>query len=122
MDLGIERRLRVRVPIDVELREKAHAGETRVRAQNISELGMCYAGSLFAPRIDGAEVILRFCLPDDPRPIEVLGAITDERCLARTSETCVAFVWPREADAQRIRDYVACRSGRTHRPRQLRRR
>jgi len=106
MKTGIERRRHARAPLDVELREKIHLGEARVRARNISEQGISYSGSAFAPRLDGQEVILRFCLPGDPRPIEVLGAVADERCLAWTSETCVTFVWPRREDVRRIRDYV----------------
>jgi hypothetical protein len=120
MNLGFERRARSRVPLDVDLFEQARGTEGRVRARNISTLGICYAGSPFAPRIDGDEVILRFCLPGDPEPIEVLGTIADERCQARTSETCVTFVWPRESDAQRIRDYVRSRCSVPPRPVRLR--
>jgi len=111
MNVECERRQHARVSLDVELFESVHAGRSRAKGRNISEQGMSYCGSAFAPRIDGDEVILRFCLPGDPQPIEVLGAITDERCLARTSETCVAFVWPRAGDVVRIRDYVRnCRT------------
>jgi hypothetical protein len=101
-----DRRLHERVPLRVELWEETHRGRSRARASNISELGMSYSGSAFAPRIDGEEVILRFRLPGDGRPIEVLGAVADERCLARTSQTCVTFVWPRLDDVERIRSYV----------------
>ncbi|MBI5502809.1 MAG: PilZ domain-containing protein [Deltaproteobacteria bacterium] len=120
MESTQERRTRIRVPLEVELCEQAHRGEARVRTRNISELGLCYENSTLAPRRDGDEVILRFCLPGDPQPIQVLGVIADERCLARTSETCVSFVWPRAADAQRIRDYVTSRSSRQCRPGALR--
>ena len=120
MQVATERRTRVRVPLEVELQEQAHRGEAHARVRNISELGICYENSRLAPRVDGEEVILRFCLPGDPRPIRVLGMIADERCMARTSETCVTFVWPSADDAQRIRDYVTSRSTRPVRPGQLR--
>ena len=120
MNVTTERRTRIRVPLEVELHEQAHGGEARARVRNISELGICYEDSKLAPRRDGEEVILGFCLPGDPQPIRVLGVIADERCLARTSETCVSFVWPSAPDAQRIRDYVASRSTRLARPGRLR--
>ena len=120
MNLECERRQHARASLDVELFESVHRGRSRAKALNICEQGMSYTGSAFAPRIDGDEVILRFCLPGDPQPIEVLGAITDERCLARTSETCVTFVWPRACDVLRIRDYVRASRGLSPRPRALR--
>ena len=103
-----DRRLCDRVPLEVELFEVTGRGEAPVRATNISESGICYSGSSFAPRKDGEEVVLRFRLPGDAKPIELLGAIADERCLASTSETFVMFVWPRDEDVRRIRDYIAC--------------
>jgi hypothetical protein len=101
-----DRRLHDRVPLEVELFEVTNRGEALAHAANISESGICYSGSAFAPRVDGEEVILRFRLPGDTRPIELLGAVADERCLASTSETFVMFVWPRDDDVQRIRNYI----------------
>ncbi len=105
--MGIERRRFSRVPLDVTVLERGHRGEARVKARDISEAGMSYSGSWFAPRPDGQEVTLRFCLPGDSRPIELLGVLTDERCLARTSDTCVTFVWPRQEDLLRIRRFIS---------------
>lgn len=105
--MGIERRRFSRVPLDVAVIERGHRGEARVKARDISEEGMSYSGSWFAPRVDGQEVTLEFRLPGDPRPIRVLGVLTDERCLARTSETCVTFVWPCREDLLRIRRFVS---------------
>ncbi len=101
-----DRRLCDRVPLEVELFEVTSQGEAPVRSTNISESGICYSGSAFAPRMDGEEVILRFRLPGDAQPIELLGTIADERCLASTSETFVMFVWPRDDDVRRIRNYI----------------
>jgi len=110
MERTRERRRRTRVPLEVELCELNERGEALVRAKDISELGICYAESAFAPRLDGDEVLLRFHLPGDPEPLEVPAMIADERCLARTSETRVTFMWPRAGDAKRIREYVAVRA------------
>ncbi|NMC72631.1 MAG: PilZ domain-containing protein [Myxococcales bacterium] len=105
--MGIERRRFSRVPLDVTVIERGHRGEARVRARDISEEGMSYTGSWFAPRLDGQEVTLEFRLPGDPEPVRVLGVLADERCLARTSETCVVFVWPRQEDLLRIRRFIS---------------
>ena len=101
-----DRRLCDRVPLEVELFEVTPRGEAPARTTNISESGICYSGSAFAPRRDGEEVILRFRLPGDSRELELLGAIADERCLASTSETFVSFVWPGDDDVRRIRNYI----------------
>ncbi|NMC72105.1 MAG: hypothetical protein GYA57_18885 [Myxococcales bacterium] len=106
-----ERRRRVRVPLEVEAREVVPRGQGPVQARDISELGIRYEQSAFAPRIDGDQVLLQFHLPGDPEPIEIEAMIADERCLARTSETRATFLWPRPDDARRIREYVAARVG-----------
>jgi hypothetical protein len=105
--MSIERRRFSRVPLEATVIERGHRGRAEVKAQDISEEGMRYSGSWFAPRLDGQEVTLEFCLPGDSRPIRVLGVLTDERCLARTSETCVTFVWPRQEDLLRIRRFIS---------------
>lgn len=102
-----ERRRRVRVPLEVEAREVVPRGQGPVQARDISELGIRYEQSAFAPRIDGDQVLLQFHLPGDPEPIEIEAMIADERCLARTSETCVVFVWPRQEDLLRIRRFIS---------------
>jgi hypothetical protein len=101
-----DRRLRDRVPLEVELFEVTKRGVAPARSTNISESGICYSGSAFAPRVDGEEVVLRFRLPGEAKLIELLGAVADERCLASTSETFVMFVWPGDEDVRRIRDYI----------------
>jgi hypothetical protein len=115
MERNRDRRRRTRVPLEVELCELDSRGHALVRAKDISELGVCYAESAFAPRVDGDEVLLRFQLPGDPEPIEIMAMIADERCLGRSSETRVTFIWPRAQDAKRIREYVAAQAA-TPRP------
>ncbi|MBN1774632.1 MAG: PilZ domain-containing protein [Deltaproteobacteria bacterium] len=107
MERKHERRRRTRARLEVEAREVVPRGEAPVQARDISELGIRYEQSAFAPRMDGDQVLLQFHLPGDPEPIEVEAMIADERCLARTSETRATFLWPRAADARRIREYVA---------------
>jgi len=107
MERKRERRRRTRAPLEVQACEVARRGHAPVQARDISELGIRYEQSAFAPRLDGDQVLLEFCLPGDPQPIEIEAMIADERCLARTSETRATFLWPRVEDAKRIRDYVA---------------
>lgn len=107
MERKRERRRRTRAPLEVEAREVASRGQAPVQARDISELGIRYEQSAFAPRLDGDQVLLQFHLPGDPEPIEIEAMIADERCLAQTSETRATFLWPRLRDARRIREYVA---------------
>jgi len=107
MERKHERRRRTRAPLEVQAREVVPRGHAPVQARDISELGIRYEQSAFAPRIDGDQVLLQFHLPGDPEPIEIEAMIADERCLARTSETRATFLWPRVGDVRRIREYVA---------------
>ena len=101
-----ERRRCDRADIDVYLEEIYFCGRQLGRTMDISESGVRYLTGLTAPTRTGEEVFLELPLPDDSRPLRVLGHVVGEMNDALFRTTSVAFTSMTPEDAARVRGYI----------------
>lgn len=101
-----DRREQLRAPIKALVREELYREDVIAHAIDIGEQGLRYVKAAGAPVRESNEVLLEFCLPDDPAPIKVLGCVANERVAAGVRSTSVTFAFMPEADQARVREYV----------------
>jgi len=110
MACDYERRRHTRADLDVYLEEVFFCGRQLGRTMDISESGVRYLTGLTTPVRAGEEVFLELPLPDHPEPLRVLGRVVGEMKRALFRTTSVVFTSMTQADAARVRDFVARRA------------
>ena len=106
MERSHERRRVPRASLDVYLKETSFCEQRLCRSVDISASGIRYGTGLAAPERGGDDVLLEFTLPDDKRPVQVLGQVVRDTAGVRFKQTSVVFTALRQDDAVRLRRYL----------------
>ncbi|MBI5510793.1 MAG: PilZ domain-containing protein [Deltaproteobacteria bacterium] len=101
-----ERRELKRTPFTATIWEERSDGMRPAKAVDICALGMRYERQATKVAKD-REVLLEFCLPDDNRPLKVLGCVAGESVRGSVHSTSVTFAMLAPADAKRLQRFMS---------------
>ncbi len=106
---GADKRQSPRAPILTQVEAQGAAANSLGHARDISLGGMLIETP--DTLVEGSTVIVRFFLPQDPRPIQAAGLVVR---VAAGSSMGIAFLGLRRTDQERVTDYIRSAHGRVN--------